>query len=265
MFQILHNIKNKVIMPPPPPTTTTTTSSSTRMHNKSSVSFDETNVTQTLSSRTASLPPPSPPPSPTRDGTSPKLPRRVPFGNNGGEKTQQQQQEQEQSSSPQKSRSQSQSLHSRDESLISVSSNKTSLTSPKLRSNLMREQKERDPLFFYEVVKTLGVGSMVRTPFRRGEQEKKKQKQDRWPIHLFVLFLQSFFSFSLTLSISLLQGVCCFSEETSTNSRWIGKKDDPRCRQETKTKQGLFEDTYHRRIVSFMFRRSVKSQICMEL
>jgi hypothetical protein len=173
MFQILHNIKNKVIIPPPPPTTTTTT---TRMHNnKSSVSFDESNVTQTLSSRTPSLPPPSPPPSPTRDGTSPKLPKRVPFGNNGGDKTQQQQQQQQQqqSSSPQKSRSQSQSLHSRDESMISVSSNKTSLTSPKLRSNLMREQKERDPLFFYEVVKTLGVGSMVRTPFGVVKERKR--------------------------------------------------------------------------------------------
>lgn len=34
------------------------------------------------------------------------------------------------------------------------------LLSPHLRSNLMREQGERDPLFFYEVVKTLGVGSM---------------------------------------------------------------------------------------------------------
>jgi hypothetical protein len=109
----------------------------------------------------------------------------VPFGNNGGDKTQQQQQQQQQqSSSPQKSRSQSQSLHSRDESMISVSSNKTSLTSPKLRSNLMREQKERDPLFFYQVVKTLGVGSMVRTPF--GVVNKKK---NHLPIHLFILFL----------------------------------------------------------------------------
>ena len=31
---------------------------------------------------------------------------------------------------------------------------------PQLRSNLMRQQKDRDPLFYYEVVKTLGVGSM---------------------------------------------------------------------------------------------------------
>lgn len=31
---------------------------------------------------------------------------------------------------------------------------------PNLRSNLMRQQVDRDPLFFYEVVKTLGVGSM---------------------------------------------------------------------------------------------------------
>lgn len=28
--------------------------------------------------------------------------------------------------------------------------------SKELRSNLMREQRDRDPLFFYEVVKTLG-------------------------------------------------------------------------------------------------------------
>lgn len=34
------------------------------------------------------------------------------------------------------------------------------LTSPHLRSNLMREQRERDPLFYYEVTRTLGVGSM---------------------------------------------------------------------------------------------------------
>jgi len=32
--------------------------------------------------------------------------------------------------------------------------------SPHLRSNLTREQRDRDPLFFYEIVKTLGVGSM---------------------------------------------------------------------------------------------------------
>ena len=48
----------------------------------------------------------------------------------------------------------------------------SSLKSPKLRSNLMREQKERDPLFFYEVVKTLGVGSM-------GSVAKVKKRQTR--------------------------------------------------------------------------------------
>ena len=69
-------------------------------------------------------PPPSPPPSPGLDH-SPKIPRRQPF----------------------------------DSSSVRESTS-TSLVSPKLRSNLMREQKERDPLFFYEVVKTLGVGSM---------------------------------------------------------------------------------------------------------
>lgn len=35
-----------------------------------------------------------------------------------------------------------------------------SFKSKSLRSNLMREQVNRDPLFFYEVVKVLGVGSM---------------------------------------------------------------------------------------------------------
>jgi serine/threonine protein kinase len=38
--------------------------------------------------------------------------------------------------------------------------NSLRFSSTKLRSNLMREQVDRDPLFFYEVVKTLGVGSM---------------------------------------------------------------------------------------------------------
>lgn len=32
--------------------------------------------------------------------------------------------------------------------------------SPHLRSNLTREQRDRDPMFFYEIVQTLGVGSM---------------------------------------------------------------------------------------------------------
>jgi serine/threonine protein kinase len=36
----------------------------------------------------------------------------------------------------------------------------TKFNSSDLRSNLTREQLDRDPLFFYEVVKTLGVGSM---------------------------------------------------------------------------------------------------------
>lgn len=34
------------------------------------------------------------------------------------------------------------------------------LNSPDLRSNLTREQRNRDPLFFYEIVQTIGVGSM---------------------------------------------------------------------------------------------------------
>lgn len=34
------------------------------------------------------------------------------------------------------------------------------LHSPSLRSNLTRQQRDRDPLFFYEIVTTLGVGSM---------------------------------------------------------------------------------------------------------
>jgi serine/threonine protein kinase len=38
--------------------------------------------------------------------------------------------------------------------------NSPRFSSAKLRSNLMREQIDRDPLFFYETVKTLGVGSM---------------------------------------------------------------------------------------------------------
>ncbi|KAG7355129.1 serine:threonine protein kinase [Nitzschia inconspicua] len=47
-----------------------------------------------------------------------------------------------------------------------------SLVSSKLRSNLMREHKERDPLFFYEVVQTLGVGSM-------GSVAKVRKRQQR--------------------------------------------------------------------------------------
>jgi serine/threonine protein kinase len=35
-----------------------------------------------------------------------------------------------------------------------------SLRAKDLRSNLMRQQKDRDPLFYYEIVKVLGVGSM---------------------------------------------------------------------------------------------------------
>jgi serine/threonine protein kinase len=42
----------------------------------------------------------------------------------------------------------------------SPGSKRKSLHSPNLRSNLTREQHGRDPLFFYEIVKTLGVGSM---------------------------------------------------------------------------------------------------------
>ena len=66
------------------------------------------------------------------------------------------------------------------------------LFSPSLRKNLMREQKERDPLFFYEVTQTLGVGSMgsvAKVKKRRttvgGSARKsiqiavKKQKQKR--------------------------------------------------------------------------------------
>jgi hypothetical protein len=41
-----------------------------------------------------------------------------------------------------------------------LSESSVKLFSPHLRSNLMRDQGERDPLFFYEVVKTLGMGSM---------------------------------------------------------------------------------------------------------
>jgi len=43
---------------------------------------------------------------------------------------------------------------------LSPRSKKNLLHSPSLRSNLTREQRDRDPLFFYEIVKTLGVGSM---------------------------------------------------------------------------------------------------------
>jgi serine/threonine protein kinase len=35
-----------------------------------------------------------------------------------------------------------------------------SLHAPDLRSNLMRVQKDRDPLFYYEIIKVVGVGSM---------------------------------------------------------------------------------------------------------
>jgi serine/threonine protein kinase len=61
--------------------------------------------------------------------------------------------------------------HNREESTTTITSTST-LVSPKLRSNLMREQKERDPLFFYEVVETLGVGSM-------GSVTKVRKRQDR--------------------------------------------------------------------------------------
>jgi hypothetical protein len=61
--------------------------------------------------------------------------------------------------------------HCREESTATTSSAST-LVSPKLRSNLMREQKERDPLFFYEVVQTLGVGSMGSVARVRKRQER---------------------------------------------------------------------------------------------
>lgn len=86
--------------------------------------------------------PPSPPPSPTLDDHSPKIPPKSPIKDHDTTRSN--------SSSIQAIESTS---HKRDTSSISFQS-------PKLRSNLMRQQKERDPLFYYEVVKTLGVGSM---------------------------------------------------------------------------------------------------------
>jgi serine/threonine protein kinase len=64
--------------------------------------------------------------------------------------------------------------HNREESTatITTTTSTSTLVSPKLRSNLMREQKERDPLFFYEVVQTLGVGSM-------GSVARVRKRQDR--------------------------------------------------------------------------------------
>jgi len=34
------------------------------------------------------------------------------------------------------------------------------LKAKQLRSNLLREQKDKDPLFYYEIINVLGVGSM---------------------------------------------------------------------------------------------------------
>ena len=85
----------------------------------------------------------------------------------------------------------------------SVESQQTRSTSPKgsrnlfhsssLRSNLTREQRDRDPLFFYEIVQTLGVGSMgsvarvqkrtaiiggsARRPFQQAVRRQKRSQK----------------------------------------------------------------------------------------
>lgn len=47
-----------------------------------------------------------------------------------------------------------------------------SLRSKSLRGNLMRQQKDRDPLFYYEITKVVGVGSMGSVAMVRKREER---------------------------------------------------------------------------------------------